>query len=134
MSNLLNYCLQKTKMTDNPSKAVPFPRSMESPGKYLKTERESQNLTLKEVSESTKIREPLLKAIEEDKYEFLPPAYVKGFLNGYSKYLGLSPNDIILKYQKHLENKILSKGTESKQRITSSKLKLWITLLKKGVK
>ena len=60
---------------------------MEPLGKYLKAERESRKLSLKEVSESTKIREPLLKAIEEDRYEFLPPTYVKGFLNAYARYL-----------------------------------------------
>jgi cytoskeletal protein RodZ len=35
---------------------------MESPGKYLKAERECRNLSVKEVSESTKIREHLLEA------------------------------------------------------------------------
>jgi len=54
---------------------------MESPGKYLKAERELRNLSLEEVSKSTKIKEDFLKAIEEDRYEFLPPVvYVKGLL------------------------------------------------------
>ena len=66
---------------------------MESPGK---AERESRNLSLKEVSESTKIREHLLKVIEEDQYELISsPVYVKGFLNICAKYLGLNPDDII---------------------------------------
>ena len=52
---------------------------MESLGKYLKAEREVRNLSLEEVSKFTKIRENFLRAIEEDRYEFLPPAiYVKG--------------------------------------------------------
>jgi len=38
-------------------------RLMKSLGKYLKAERESQNLALQEVSESTKIRELLLRAL-----------------------------------------------------------------------
>ena len=93
---------------------------MESPGKHLKAERESQDLTLKEVSESTRIREHLLKAIEEDRYELLSPVYAKGFLNIYAKHLGLDPNDILLGYQKFLEHQTLSKETELKQRLTSS--------------
>jgi cytoskeletal protein RodZ len=107
---------------------------MESLGKYLKAERESRNLSLKEVSESTKIKERLLKAIEEDQYELLSSGvYVKGFLDAYARYLDLDSNDIVLRYQKYHGNKILSKKPELKQRfITSSKLRLWITFPKKG--
>ena len=81
---------------------------MESPGKLLKASRESQNLSLKEISERTKIREHFLKAIEEDRYEILKyPAYLKGFLKTYTKYLGLNPDDIVRGYQKYLESMIL---------------------------
>ncbi|MFH0814001.1 MAG: helix-turn-helix domain-containing protein [Pseudomonadota bacterium] len=102
---------------------------MEFPGKYLKAERESRNLSLKEVSESTKIKERFLKDIEDDQYEHLPhPVYVKGFLNIYAKYLGLDPNDIILRHQKYQESKDLLKGPELKQRITFPKKRasLWL--------
>jgi cytoskeletal protein RodZ len=40
---------------------------MESPGKYLKAERELRNLSLEEVAKFTKIKEDFLKAIEEDR-------------------------------------------------------------------
>ena len=109
-------------------------RLMESPGKYLKAERESQNLSLKEVSESTKIREPLLKAIEEDQYDLISsPVYVKGFLDGYARFLGLDPNNIILQYQKHYENKTPLKGPVVKQQKNSPSLKWWVTFAKKKV-
>jgi len=78
---------------------------MESPGKYLKAERELQKLSLEEAANFTKIREPLLKAIEEDGYELLPHSlYVKGFLATYARYLGLDPNEVILRYRKYLED------------------------------
>ena len=78
---------------------------MESPGKYLKAERELQRLSLEEAANYTKIREPLLKTIEEDGYELLPHSlYVKGFLTTYARYLGLDPNEVILRYQKYLED------------------------------
>ena len=76
---------------------------MESLGKYLKAARESQNLSLKDVSASTRIREHLLQAIEEDRYEILPSGYAKGFLNVYARHLGLNPNDIIRRYQTYME-------------------------------
>jgi cytoskeletal protein RodZ len=106
----------------------------ESPGTRLKAERESQNLSLKQVSESTKIRVHLLGAIEEDQYELISsPVYVKGFLEAYSRCLGLDPNDVVLQYQKYLEHMALSKRPESEQRITRSTLKQWTALLKKRV-
>jgi cytoskeletal protein RodZ len=77
---------------------------MESPGKYLKRERESRNLTLREVSASTRIKEHFLGAIEEDRYDLCPPPfYVKGFLANYARYLGTDPQDVILKYQEFVK-------------------------------
>ena len=43
--------------------------AIESPGKYLKTIRESQKLSLKIVAKETRIKEAILGALEEDKYE-----------------------------------------------------------------
>jgi cytoskeletal protein RodZ len=106
----------------------------ESPGKRLKAERESQALSLKQVFESTRVRAHLLRAIEEDQYELISsPVYVKGFLEAYSRYLGLDPEDVVLQYQKYLEHKTLSERTESEQRMTRSTLKQWAAFLKKKV-
>ena len=74
---------------------------MESLGKYLKTERERRNLSLEEAAKFTKIRIQFLRAIEEARYEFLPSVYVKGFLTQYVRYLGLNPNEVILRYQEY---------------------------------
>jgi cytoskeletal protein RodZ len=110
---------------------------MESPGKHLKAERESQDLSLKEVSESTKIPERLLKAIEEDQYEIISsPVYVRGFLDAYARYLGLDSNEIIDWYEKYKQNDTLSTKQELKQRVSSSRVKTfpnmghWIAFLK----
>ena len=79
----------------------------ESPGKLLKRERETRKISLEEISYFTKIKERHLKAIEEDKYEFLPPAlYVKGYLNGFARYLNLDPKEIILQYENYLKSLI----------------------------
>ncbi len=76
---------------------------MECLGEYLKTERENKGLSLKEVSRVTRIRIHLLRAIEEDRYESLPPwAYLKGFLAGYAKLLGLDPSQVLARYQENL--------------------------------
>lgn len=73
---------------------------IESPGKYLKTKRESRRLSLKEVAHETRIREAILKAIEEDSYEDMPRLYIRGFLSAYARCLGLDPNEVILLHQK----------------------------------
>jgi transcriptional regulator with XRE-family HTH domain len=72
----------------------------ESLGKYLKRERENRKLSLKEVSKQIKVREPFLRAVEEDRRDLLPSVtYVKGFLSAYAKYLGLDPNEVILRHE-----------------------------------
>jgi cytoskeletal protein RodZ len=76
----------------------------ESFGKYLKRERESKKISLGEVARNTRVREHLLKAIEEDHYEVLPSAtYVKGFLLAYAKYIGINPDDVVLRYESVLK-------------------------------
>lgn len=107
---------------------------MESVGNYLRIQRESQKLSLREVSESTKIKERLLKAIEEDRYELIAsPVYVKGFLEAYARCLGIDPSEIIPFCQKYMEDKNLSKTPESRERITSSKMRKWILFSKRRV-
>jgi cytoskeletal protein RodZ len=77
---------------------------METVGKYLKRERELRNISLKEISTATKIRESLLRAIEEDRYDLLPSSvFVKGFLIAYGKYIGLDPSDVALRYESDLK-------------------------------
>jgi cytoskeletal protein RodZ len=89
---------------------------MESIGKYLKTARELRNLSLEEAAQFTKIRKQFLEAIEEDKYELLPPAiYVKGYLIAYARYLGHNPNDIVLQYQTYLKNLTISEEAPLKR-------------------
>lgn len=72
----------------------------ESLGKYLKRERENRKLSLKEVSKQIKVREPFLRAFEEDRRDLLTSVtYVKGFLSAYAKHLGLDSNEVILRYE-----------------------------------
>ncbi len=73
----------------------------ETLGKYLRNQRESKKISLREVAKNTRVREPILAAIEGDQHHLLPPAtYVKGFLLAYAKYLNLDPNDVLLRYER----------------------------------
>jgi transcriptional regulator with XRE-family HTH domain len=105
---------------------------MESLGKYLKVERELRNLSLEEVAKFTKIRENSLRAIEEDRYELLPPAvYVKGFLTICAKYLGLDPHDVLLRYQNYLKSLIIPQPIELREQIPppEKRARLWLFIV-----
>ncbi len=101
---------------------------MESLGKYLRAERETKKISLKEVSKNIKVREPFLKAVEEDRYDLLPsPTYVKGFLAAYAKYLGLDPNEIILRYESFLKGgPVISEEIRPGKKISWNQKYLWV--------
>ncbi len=107
-----------------------LPKASESPGKYLKTVRESQKLSLKDVADATGIREPVLRALEEDRDLKLPPFYIKSFLSAYAGCLGLDPSEVITVRQKCVEEPSLSgepvlhpQSTIRKKRV---KIRLWV--------
>lgn len=59
-------------------------------GQYLKAIRTRQGLSLKQVSQRTRIQPNQLRAIESGNWSKLPEAvYVKGFLKQYAQALGL---------------------------------------------
>jgi transcriptional regulator with XRE-family HTH domain len=73
-------------------------------GSYLKKERESKKISLREVAKNTRVREHILRAIEEDQHELLPPpTYVKGFVFAYAKFLRLDPNEVLQRYERTLK-------------------------------
>lgn len=99
---------------------------MDSPGKYLRRERELRNLPLSDAAKFTRVREHYLRAIEEDRYELLPsPVYVKGFLTLYAKYLGVDSDDVIARYQTFNQNFVhpvnIPEQMEQKQETVASK-------------
>lgn len=66
-----------------------------------------RNISLQKICSSTKIKEYHLEAIEEERYELLPPPlYVKGYLKNYARYLDLDEKDILLLYENYLKSLI----------------------------
>lgn len=73
---------------------------MESPGEYLKRERELRDISLEDVHYSTRIQRKYLEALESDDYEKLPhPTFIKGFIKSYCRFLGVDENDAVLRYE-----------------------------------
>jgi len=70
----------------------------------LKKLRESLGIDLEEVFEITRINVTILKAIEENQFEKLPPLiYLKNFLKTYAEILKLDSNLIVDGYIKNME-------------------------------
>jgi hypothetical protein len=68
-------------------------------GETLKRERESRKISLREVSEATKIGLRYLEAMEENRLDQLPGGlFNKGFIRAYAKFIGLNPETIVNVY------------------------------------
>ena len=65
-------------------------------GELLKSSREAQNLSLKEVSQKTKININILRHLEANRISELPnKTYVRGFVKTYAKLVGIADQDAI---------------------------------------
>ncbi|HUK25674.1 MAG TPA: RodZ domain-containing protein [Terriglobales bacterium] len=68
-------------------------------GARLKQEREKRNLSLEDVSRSTKISVRMLQALEEEHFERLPGGvFNKGFVRAYARCLELSEDQAVADY------------------------------------
>jgi hypothetical protein len=69
-------------------------------GSVLKQVRESQRITLKEISERTRISVGCLSALEDERYEDLPNArvYVRGFVRCLASEIGLDRDQVSRTY------------------------------------
>lgn len=85
----------------------------ESLGEYLKRERELRQISLEEVAEGTKIAIYRLRAMEADCWDKLPAEiFVKGFIKSYAEFIGLIPEDVILRYQEYAAQERPDEPTE----------------------
>lgn len=72
---------------------------MESPGEYLRREREMRGVSLAKIFEETRVPMKHLKAIEADRHDELHPTFIKGFIRSYCKVLGLDETDAVLRFE-----------------------------------
>ncbi|GIX46608.1 MAG: hypothetical protein KatS3mg131_0819 [Candidatus Tectimicrobiota bacterium] len=68
-------------------------------GEFLRAERERRQISLQEISAVTKIQRKFLEALEQDRYDDLPPTpFVLGFLRAYAQCLALDPDAVVAAY------------------------------------
>lgn len=65
-------------------------------GEMLREARERKGVSLAEAEKETRIRQRLIKALEEEDYTILPDRiYTKGLLKNYAHYLGLDTSEVM---------------------------------------
>ncbi len=70
-------------------------------GALLRKVRERQGISLRDISQTTKVSLTYLQFIEEENFRQLPvPAYLRGFLKAYARYVGLDPERVSAEYVK----------------------------------
>ncbi len=71
------------------TESVPF-------GSWLRQQRELREITLREISDATKISMRYLEALEEERFDLLPATlFARGFLRQYARYVGLDPDEAV---------------------------------------
>jgi hypothetical protein len=64
-------------------------------GDVLRAARRRRRVSIERAAEETRIRADFLMRMESDEFDFLAPAYVRGFLRNYARFLGVSPDPIV---------------------------------------
>lgn len=76
------------------------------PGQRLKNERESQGLSVEDVSARLRLSRSYLAALEADDYERLPEdAFIKGYMRNYAKLLGLPQDELAGAFERLREDR-----------------------------
>ncbi|MFN2489919.1 MAG: helix-turn-helix domain-containing protein [Actinomycetota bacterium] len=64
-------------------------------GDLLRAARRRRRVSIERAAEETRIRADYLMRMESDEFDFLAPAYVRGFLRSYARFLGLDPEPFV---------------------------------------
>ncbi len=67
---------------------------MSSLGETLRSSREQQQISVRDVEQHTSIRSNILQAIENEDWESLPAPYMKSFVKRYAQYLKINEEEI----------------------------------------
>ena len=84
----------------------------------LKSHRESNGITLDEISEFTKINPKYVNAIEEGNFNIIPNIYMRLFIRSYVKYIGADHNQALADYELYTTGKIQPKFAETNDSIS----------------
>lgn len=87
------------RMPDQESPPQGGASELASFGEELRREREIRGISLKEISDATKISKRFLDALERNDHRALPaPVFTRGFVREYARYVGLNAEDMVNRY------------------------------------
>ncbi len=89
-----------SSMQFNASREIGTPEIRRQISKEFKSARESLELTIEQVSNTTKINQRFLNDIEDGRWSFLPPSYVKLFIRSFAEVVGINTDS----FNSRLEN------------------------------
>ncbi|MDP9066824.1 MAG: DUF4115 domain-containing protein [Actinomycetota bacterium] len=69
-------------------------------GSYLSSARRIRRVSIDRAAEETRIRREYLMRIESDDLDFLAPAYVRGFLKTYARFLRVAPDPLLEEFDR----------------------------------
>jgi cytoskeleton protein RodZ len=76
---------------------VTEPRTL---GDFLRAARRRRRASIERAAEETRIRADYLMRMESDEFDFLAPAYVRGFLRSYARWLGTDPEPLVAEFDR----------------------------------
>jgi transcriptional regulator with XRE-family HTH domain len=91
---------EQQKNRTNHRQAPPWEREADAEtapfGSWLRQQREMREITLREISDATKISLRYLEALEQERLDLLPArVFARGFLRQYARYVGLDPDEAV---------------------------------------
>ena len=84
----------------NTTNQEPLPKPMQSIGERLEEARKRMGVSIREATETTKLRTDVIDSFEGNRFDFdLPEIYKRGFLRIYAQFLKLDSDQILTDYQ-----------------------------------
>jgi cytoskeletal protein RodZ len=85
-------------------------------GEKLRRERENRNITLREISDSTKINKRYLEALERNDFDSLPGGvFTTGYIRTFAESIGIDPEPLLEDYRNELRARGGEDPTEDEQ-------------------
>jgi cytoskeleton protein RodZ len=78
----------------------------QSMGTYLRAARRRRRISIDRAADETKIRSDFLMRMESDEFDFLAPAYVRGFLKTYTRYLRVDPEPLVAEFDRRFGGRV----------------------------
>lgn len=75
-------------------------------GGYLRAARRKRRVGMERAAEETRIRQDYLMRMESDEFDFLAPAYVRGFLKTYARFLRVNPDPLLEEFDRRFGGRI----------------------------